>query len=116
MTKEEIDRVWMSRCDLNETRNLVVNTVFLIKSGMGDLLTEEDDFCSRGLEHVVEKKEHSKRVKKSVGVCMALQKFLRRSGKKDPNMIAKAYKKYTIASRKLARQMALEDQQWQVEN
>jgi hypothetical protein len=77
---------------------------------MGDLLTEEDDFCSRGLEHIVDRKERSNRVKKSVGVCMVLQQFLRRSGTKDPNIIAKAYKKYSMASRKLARQMALEDQ------
>jgi hypothetical protein len=95
---------------MQEIRELVVNSVFLIKSGIGDVLTEEDDFCSRGLEHIVDRKERSNRVKKSVGVCMVLQQFLRRSGTKDPNIIAKAYKKYSMASRKLARQMAVEDQ------
>jgi hypothetical protein len=110
MTKEEIGKVWMSSYEIHETRELVRNTVILINSGIGDLLTEEDDFCSRGLEYIVEKKQHAERVKKSLGVCLAMQRFLRRAGTKDPNMIAKAYKEYTMASRKLARQMAVEDQ------
>jgi hypothetical protein len=109
MSKEEINEVWMNRYDMKQTKMAVNSTVFLMKSGVGALLTEADDFCQRGLEHLLDEK-YAYRVKKSQGIALAMQRFLRRNGAKNPEMIAKAYTAYTVASRDAAHKLALDDQ------
>ena len=109
MSTEEINEVWMNRYDIKQTKLAVNSTVFLMKSGVGALLTEADDFCQRGLEHLLDEK-YAHRVKKSQGIALAMQRLLRRSGSKNPEMIAKAYTAYTVASRDAAHKFALDDQ------
>jgi hypothetical protein len=109
MSAEEINDVWMNRYDIKQTKQAVNSTVFLMKSGVGALLTEADDFCERGLEHLLDEK-YAHRVKKSQGIALAVQRFLRRNGAKNPEMIAKAYTAYTVVSRENAHNLALDDQ------
>jgi hypothetical protein len=109
MSTEEINEVWMNRYDIKQTKQAMNSTVFLMKSGVGALLTEADDFCQRGLEHLLDEK-YALRVKKSRGIALAMQGFLRRNGSNNPDMIAKAYTAYTVASRDAAHKLALYDQ------
>jgi hypothetical protein len=109
MSTEEINEVWMNQYDIEQTKQGVNSTVFLMKSGVGALLTEADEFCQRGLEHLLDEK-YLLRVKKSQGITLAIQRFLRGNGTKNPEMIAIAYKAYTVASRDVAHTLALDDQ------
>ena len=110
MTREECDRVWMNSFDAYQNQLNVNNTVFLVKTGVGAQLSEDDDFCSRGLEHYIDE-SYAARVRKSQAIALAMQRFLKRTGTSSPEMIAKAYKKYTIASQDVAYETALRDQQ-----
>jgi hypothetical protein len=109
MSNDEICHAWMTRYDIKESKRTVHNTIFLMKTGAGAMLTEEDFFCARGLEKCVDE-DYSKRVKKSLRIALAMQRVLRRAGKSSPEMIAKAYRSYTLRSRRIAYRKALEDQ------
>ena len=109
LSEEEIRQTWMTRYDIKEGKRLIHNTIFLMKTGAGASLTEEDYFCSRGLEKCVDD-EYDARVKKSLRIALAMQRVLKRVGKSSPEMIAKAYRSYTLRSRKAAYRKALEDQ------
>jgi hypothetical protein len=109
MSDDEINRVWMNRSEMRQNKRVVSNTVFLMKSGVGSHLTEEDYFCSRGLEHWVDD-EHEGRVKTSHKIALAMQRILKRAGSSNPEMIARAYRKYTFKSQRAARKKAMHDQ------
>ena len=109
MSDDELQQTWLTSQDIREGKQLVRSTIFLMKTGAGACLTEEDYFCSRGLENCVDK-EYSARVKKSLRIALAMQRVLRRAGKSSPEMIAKAYRSYTLRSRKKAYRKALEDE------
>lgn len=84
-----------------------------MRTGVGVHLTDQDFFCPRGLEHLwdhdsAESKQEAHRSQK---IAIAMQRVLRRSGADSPHMIARAYRKYTLKSRKLAYQRGLRDQQ-----
>lgn len=89
----------------------IENTIFLMKSGVGTHLAEEDHFCARGLEHLYHEEplDYDQEVKKSVQIALALQRVLKRAGTSSPEMIAKAYRKYTFRSRCLASRKAAND-------
>ena len=108
MSEEEISKTWMTRYDVKESRQVVNNTVFLMKTGAGKHLTEEDYFCSRGLEHIVDECR-AERIKKSLKIALAMQRVLRRNGARSPEMIARAYKAYTFKSQRAAYRKALCD-------
>ena len=109
LSEEEKRQTWLTRYEAKQSKQVVSNTIFLMKTGAGASLTEEDYFCSRGLERCVDD-EYGARVKKSLRIALAMQRVLKRVGKSSPEMIAKAYRSYTLRSRKAAYRKALEDQ------
>mmetsp|Transcript_29803 Transcript_29803/g.49419 ORF Transcript_29803/g.49419 Transcript_29803/m.49419 type:complete len:188 (+) Transcript_29803:184-747(+) len=111
MSAEEIQSVWVNRYERRETRKVADNTAYLMKSGVGCMLSDEDYFCPRGLEHLYEEStDYDLEVKKSKKIALAMQRVLRRAGANSPEMIARAYRKYTLRSRRNAYQKALGDQ------
>ncbi|KAL3913379.1 MAG: hypothetical protein SGILL_006515 [Bacillariaceae sp.] len=82
-----------------------------MKSEVGTQLGEEDHFCARGLEHLYheEPSDYDREVKKSLQIALAMQRILKRAGTSSPEMIAKAYRKYTLRSRCLAFRKAAND-------
>ena len=110
MSHEEILNAWSNRQERKQSRTAIENTVYLMKTGVGYKLSDEDFVCPRGLEHFWEKgTEYDAVVKKSHKVALAMQRILRRSGATSPEMIARAYRKYTITSRRMAYQKAQDD-------
>lgn len=112
MSPAEITKVWMDHSDRHENQLDINNTVSLMRLGLPKKLNEEEFFCSRGLEHLLKRQEsnHKPLGKKSIGIALAMQRVLRRSGAKNPVMIARAYSKYTMKSQEVAYKKALYDQ------
>jgi hypothetical protein len=115
MTSKEVRDAWVTRWERSQIKNVANNTVYLMKTGVGCHLTPDDYFCPRGLEHLWDQMSvHSKEeAYKSHKIALAMQRLLRRSGSDSPQMIARAYRKYTLKSRRLAYQRGLDDQQEQ---
>jgi hypothetical protein len=109
MSTDEINQAWVSGYEKKENRRAITSTVYLMKAGVGAQRTEDDDFCERGLEHLVDK-YRTERIKKSLGIALAMQRLLRRAGASNPDMIAKAYRTYTLRSQKAAYRKAVNDQ------
>lgn len=110
MSREEVTTAWISRIDRTESKRDINNTIFLMQSGLGVSLTEMDYFCPRGLEHLVDRTQQKTAVKKSVHIALAMQQLLRKAGTTDPQLIARAYRKYTLGSQYIAYKKALRDQ------
>jgi len=111
-TPEETRKMWMDSFDRINNRRDVYNTVYLMRSGLGEKLTEEDYFCARGLEKFSDDaNEHQKNRKRSIGVALSIQRVLRKSGISNPEMIAKAYHKYTIQSKYIAYRKGIRDRE-----
>ena len=117
MKPEEILDSWPSRIERRQSRLAIENTIFLMKSGVGSQLVEEDHFCARGLEHFLYDEQPLQdnckdEAKKSVQMALAMQRILKRVGTSNPNMIAKANRKYTLRSRSLAFRKAANDHKY----
>lgn len=114
LTPEEKAKVWMDGFDRRENKRDITNTIFLMRSGLTNKLTEEDFFCPRGLEHLVNcKSNHEQRdasCKTSIRIALAMQRVLRKAGASNPVLIARAYRKYTIKSKQVAYKKALYDE------
>jgi hypothetical protein len=112
MTLKEKMKTWVTRHERIQIKDVSDNTVYLMKSGVGINLTEDDYFCPRGLEHQwnVLSAHCRQEANRSHKIALAMQRLLRRSGTDSPRMIARAYCRYTLRSRKLAYQRGLEDQ------
>ena len=110
MSPSEVNRLWIDDYTRKENKQEVVNTIFLMRSGLGNRLTEEDYFCSRGLEHLVNKKRKKDLVRRSIGITLAMQTLLRQKGAHSPSLIAKAYQQSTLQSTAMAYQLARHDQ------
>jgi hypothetical protein len=108
MSADEINSAWMNCYDKKESRQILNSTVYLMKTGAGAKLTEDDYFCSRGLEYLVDD-SRTERIKKSHRIALAMQRLLRRSGAYSPEMIARAYRAYTFKSQRAAYRKALHD-------
>jgi hypothetical protein len=108
MSADEINSAWMNYYDKKENRQVLNSTVYLMKTGAGAQLTEDDYFCSRGLEHLVDD-SRTQQIKKSHRIALAMQRLLRRSGAYSPEMIAKAYRAYTFKSQRAAYRKAFHD-------
>lgn len=104
MSVQEIRDTWVHRLERRQSRIAIENTIFLMRSGVGAQLLEGDHFCSRGLEHLYHEAslDYDRQVKKSQKIALAMQRMLWRSGKQSPEMIAKAYRQFTIPSRRFA--------------
>lgn len=104
MSDKEIRDTWVHRLERRQSRIAIENTIFLMRSGVGAQLQEGDHFCARGLEHLYHEAslDYDRQVKKSQKIALTMQRMLRRSGKQSPEMIAKAYRKFTIPSRRFA--------------
>ena len=113
MTLKEKRRTWVTRLERAQMKGVSDHTVYLMKSGVGTHLTHDDYFCPRGLEHRWDASSANCRDEayKSHKIALAMQRLLRRSRTQSPEMIARAYRKYTLKSRKIAYQRGLEDQQ-----
>ncbi|KAG7366999.1 hypothetical protein IV203_029669 [Nitzschia inconspicua] len=46
MTIEEVQKTWFLRLERRQSRTAVENTIFLMRTGIGAQLTEDDHFCS----------------------------------------------------------------------
>ena len=113
MSKDEIQRVWINRYERRQNRTVVESTIFLMETGVGIHLSEDDYFCPRGLEHLWKKSTTTydeTNVKASHKIALAMQRILRRVGASNPDLIAKVYRKYTLKSRTAAHKKALDDQ------
>ena len=112
MSRKEIQKTWINRYERRQSRTAINNTVYLMKTGVGYELTEEDHVCPRGLEHLYDELsiECDEEAKKSQKIALAMQRLLRRTGTTSPKMIARAYFKYTIRSRRIAYDKAIRDQ------
>jgi len=111
MSQDEITKVWMDRLDRRENKRDITNTIHLMRSGFTKNSTEEEFFCPRGLEHLVNlENEQSVEGKKSIGIALAMQRVLRKAGASNPVMIARAYRNYTITSQQVAYERALYDE------
>lgn len=110
MSTDEINSAWMNRYDKRETRKVIDSTIFLMKTGAGAMLTEDDYFCSRGLEHLVDY-TRTERIKTSLKITLAMQRVLRRSGAHSPEMIARAYRAYAFKSQRAAYRKAMNDRE-----
>eukprot|EP00934_Nitzschia_sp_Nitz4_P005004 Nitzschia sp. Nitz4//scaffold169_size48518//17611//18105//NITZ4_007069-RA/size48518-processed-gene-0.91-mRNA-1//-1//CDS//3329538379//4994//frame0 len=110
MSLEELTNAWTNTCDRTESKRDISSTIFLMRSGLGRKLTEQDFFCPRGLEHLVNKSLQKATVKKSVGIALAMQRLLKKAGASNPQMIARAYRKYTFDSKFVAYKKALRDE------
>lgn len=111
MSPEEMTNMWMNRFDRRDNKCDIHNTIFLMRSGLTMKLTEDDFFCPRGLENFLNPTTEQKNVcKKSVGIALAMQRVLRKTGTSNPLLIARAYHKYTIQSQQVAHKKALYDQ------
>ena len=113
MTLKEKRKTWVTRLERAQTKDVSDHTIYLMKSGVGTQLTHDDYFCPRGLEHHWDASSAHCRDEayKSHKIALAMQRFLQRSRTNSPEMIARAYRKYTLKSRKMAYQRGLEDQQ-----
>jgi len=110
-TEAEARKMWMDHFDLSNNKRDIYNTIYLMRSGLSDQLSEEDYFCARGLEKFIDGKGERRCVKQeSIGIALAMQRILRRSGRSNPEMIAKAYHKYTVSSQYIAHQKGIRDQ------
>lgn len=111
-TAEEARTLWMDHFDQCNNKQDIYNTVYLMRSGLGSKLNEDDHFCARGLEKFVSPKhEQDGTRKRSIGIALAMQRVLRRSGTSDPEMIARAYHKYTLKSQYIAQRKGIRDQE-----
>jgi hypothetical protein len=111
MSQDEVYNTWISRFERKQSRSVVESTIYLMKTGVGCKFSDEDFFCPRGLERrFADSSEYDEEVKKSKKIALAMQRLLRRSGKTSPEMIAKAYRKFTIRSCSLAIRKAKMDQ------
>lgn len=109
-TDDEKRRIWMDYLDQQYNKRDICNTIYLIRSGLGESLSEDDHFCARGLEQFIGRgPEQKAKSKKSIGIALAMQRILRRTGAHNPEMIAKAYHKYTVQSRYVAHRKAVRD-------
>lgn len=104
MSIKEIRDTWVHRLERRQSRIAIENTIFLMRSGVGSQLQEGDHFCARGLEHLYHEAslDYDRQVKRSQKIALTMQQLLWRSGKQSPEMIAKAYRKFTIPSRHFA--------------
>jgi hypothetical protein len=111
MSTNEILDTWTNRMERKQSRLAIENTIFLMKSGVGMHLAEEDHFCARGLEHLYHGVPlgYEQEVKKSLLIVLAMQRILKRAGTNSPEMIARAYRKYTLRSRCAALRKAAND-------
>lgn len=109
MSPRQVHRLWIDDYSRKENKQEVVNTLFLMRAGLGNRLTEEDFFCSRGLEHLVHRDRKKANVRKSIAIALAMQRLLRQKGTQNPAIIAKVYEKYTLKSRETAHQLAIHD-------
>ena len=110
-TEAEARKMWMDHFDLSNNKRDIYNTIYLMRSGLSDKLSEEDYFCARGLEKFIDDRSERRCVKQeSIGIALAMQRILRRSGTSNPEMIAKAYHKYTVSSQYIAHQKGIRDQ------
>ena len=110
-SEDEARKMWMDHFDLSNNRRDIYNTIYLMRSGLSEKLSEEDYFCARGLEKFVDRKSERRCVRQeSIGIALAMQRILRRSGSSNPEMIAKAYHKYTVSSQYIAHQKGIRDQ------
>jgi hypothetical protein len=114
MSDDEIRRAWISRYERRQIRNALQSTIVLMKTEVGNHLSDDDCFCSRGLEHFCQQSSKASgyegEVRKSQKIALAMQRVLRRVGATNPDMIAKAYRHYTLKSRSVAYRKALDDQ------
>mmetsp|Transcript_109203 Transcript_109203/g.315534 ORF Transcript_109203/g.315534 Transcript_109203/m.315534 type:complete len:231 (-) Transcript_109203:118-810(-) len=110
MSCDEISNAWMDRFDRSENRKDISSTIYLMRSGLSKRLSDDDFFCSRGLEHLLHSKDDASPCRKSIGIALAMQRVLRKAGVTSPDMIARAYGKYTINSRQAAYKKALYDE------
>lgn len=101
--------LWMDDFTKKENKQEVSNTVFLIRSGLGNKLQEEDFFCPRGLEHLVDKQRKKQQVQRSIAVALSMQQVLREKGEVRPSLIAMAYKRFTQHSKERAYKLAIRD-------
>ena len=109
MSPNQVNRLWMDDFARKENKQEVSNTIFLIRSGLGNKLHEEDYFCMRGLEHLVNKQQKKEHVRHSISVALAMQQFLREKGEVSPSMIARAYQRATLQSKERAYKLAIHD-------
>jgi hypothetical protein len=115
MSDDEIQNAWLSRHERRQNRTDLHSTIFLLKTGLETQLSDDDSFCARGLEHLCSEKTATcgydlAEAKKSQKIALAMQRILRRVGATNPDMIAKAYRQYTLRSRSVAYRKALDDQ------
>jgi hypothetical protein len=114
MSRDEIQKTWINRYERRQTRTAIHNTLYLMKTGVGCKLSEDDHVCPRGLEHYLYRDEvsidYDEEAKKSQQIALAMQRLLRRrTGTTSPEMIARAYSKYTIRSTRVAYEKAMRD-------
>jgi hypothetical protein len=110
MSPDEVQNMWINRYERRQSRTEIRNTLYLMQTGVGYVLSDDDYVCSRGLEHLYEHPtEYDEEARKSQKIALAMQRVLRRARTTNPNMIARAYFKYTLRSRKVAYEKAIRD-------
>jgi hypothetical protein len=108
ITNREKAHAWITPQEEISMRKHIDFTVMLMEEGEE---IPQDDYCSRGLEYMIDSKEHQERIQRGREAVMGVQEFLRHSSShdkvqevdtKDVNMIAAIYSACTCQATDIA--------------
>jgi hypothetical protein len=114
ISNREKAHAWMTRHDAISIREHIDFTVMLMQEGEE---IPQDDYCSRGLEHLIDSNEYHERVQRAKVAVMGVQEFLRHSRSHDEveevdatkDMIAAIYNACTCQATDIAHKFGQSD-------
>ena len=83
ISNQEKALAWMTRHDEISTREHIDFTVMLMQEGED---IPQYDYCSRGLEYMIDSNEYHERVQRGKKAVMGVQEFLRHSSSHDEDL------------------------------
>ena len=109
MSEEEINSIWYTKTECKQFKKEIHTTLEMAREGK---LKGQEQFCDRGLEHVIYRKVgtlRSQRRRKAIETVLLEQFEQKREGHCSPDFIAELYEDVTAQSQINAHEMALKD-------
>ena len=105
ISEEEIRATWKN---ISEMKSIKRDAIQILRKLRGETSFEDEEFCGRGLEYLVDP-QWTLRRNRGIEVVMKTQKTLQHLDDQNPAMMAQVYRMITAESRSFAHAKGLSD-------
>lgn len=108
---DEIKARWLQADEIRQIQQKLNQTLWLMRKGLSPSSIDEEKYCTRGLEHLVDQKANRKARRLVVNSVLTEQDLQRYERMRDDELIAAASREFSEEHRKLGFLRGLFDQQ-----